>query len=83
VRKLQLGVMMKKQGQNSQAITHQLRLWGRSQSTFMRVLGRLNEQKVASLFDAVVEGDARSKAGLGTARRNLEGFCIRLATALR
>jgi len=34
---------------------------------------------IASLFEAAVDADRRSKSGLGDARRNLEGFCVRLA----
>lgn len=76
VRKLHLGLLLKRQGLNDFAISKELRIWPMErQQVFMRALKDLTPPKLAAMFDRIVELDVRAKTGRGEALRNLECFC--------
>ena len=81
VRKLYLGLQLKRQGMAEAAIARQLGLFGPRRTPFFRALRVLDDRAVGDLFDAIVDADARSKSGLGNPLRNVERFCVRLADA--
>lgn len=83
VRKLNVALMMKRQGQPDLAIGKALKLWGPRQSLFMNVVRKLDAGRAARLLEAVVAADSRSKSGLGDAMLNLECFCVRLTDSDR
>ena len=83
VRKLNVAVLMKQAGMPDGVIGKELKLWGPRQQLFMGVLRRMDPKSLAGTFDDVLEADRRSKSGLGSSRRNLECFCIRLADTIR
>ena len=78
-RKLMLGKIMVCEGCSSGQIATRLKLWGPSRATFLSVLNHISRERAASLFDAALAYDARSKTGLGNPTRNIECFCAVLA----
>ncbi len=83
VRRLYIGLMMRRQGAAESDIARRLKLFGRIRSPFLALLRRLRPEPMQRLFDRIVEADRRSKSGLGTAVLNLECFCALLADEVR
>ncbi len=79
MRKFAVAAAMRKSGGNDATIGKALRLWGAGASTFHNVSRQIDEATAARLLSAVLDADARSKSGLGSAKGNLEGFCVGLA----
>ena len=80
-RKFVVAAQMRRGGANDAEIGKALKLWGAGASAFFRVAGMYDEPAALRLFNAAQAMDARSKSGLGTARRNLEGFCVGLTVS--
>ena len=78
-RKLALAAQARGAGQNEQAIGKLVGVWGRNASSFFKVAKRFDEADALLLLNQALAADGRSKSGLGTARRNLERLCVRLA----
>lgn len=83
MRKLQLGLLMRKQGMSEFEIGKEFRLWGPRQEAFARALRGLKEATAARLFDRIIRMDVRAKTGRGEAMRNLECFCAVLGDEIR
>ncbi|MEQ9460035.1 MAG: DNA polymerase III subunit delta [Phycisphaeraceae bacterium] len=79
VRKLSLAQRLTARRVGAGEIAKRLKLWGPRSRVFLEAAGRLDPEAVGRLFDRAVESDARSKSGFGSARRNLETLCVRLA----
>lgn len=78
-RKLSVAWAMKASGQSDQAISKAMRLWGGQVRPFMDVVRKLDAASATRLMQLSLESDARTKSGLGQARRNLEALCVSLA----
>jgi DNA polymerase-3 subunit delta len=78
-RKLSVAWAMKAAGQSDQAIGKAMRLWGGQVRPFMDVVRKLDAASATRLLQASLRADARTKSGLGDARRNLEALCVALA----
>ncbi|MEM6257577.1 MAG: DNA polymerase III subunit delta [Planctomycetota bacterium] len=78
-RKLSVAWAMKASGENEQAIGKAMRLWGPQVRPFMDVVRRLDAASATRLMQTSLRADARTKSGLGQARRNLEALCVTLA----
>jgi len=78
-RKLQLAVMMKRQGMTDRQIGGELKLWGPRLSAFMGVLRGLDDLSAAVLLDKIINLDMRAKSGRGNPVRNLECFFAGMA----
>lgn len=83
IRKLHVGLMMKRQGAPDKQIAEALKLWGGREIAFMAVLRKLNDRSTTALFDRVMEMDHRAKTGRGETMRNLECFCTLFADELK
>jgi len=83
IRKVHLGLMMKRRGCGDQQIAGRFKLWGQRRGLFLGFLNRLNEQQAGRLFDQMIRYDARAKSGRGRPVRNLECFCSALAEELK
>jgi DNA polymerase III delta subunit len=84
VRKLYLGMQMKRQGMNDFAIGKELKIWPMErQQLFTAALKRFNPAAATRLFDRIVDLDTRSKSGRGDALRNLECFCAALGDEVK
>lgn len=77
-RKLSVAWAMKASGQSDQAIGKAMRLWGGQVRPFMDVVRKLDAETATRLLQTSLQADARTKSGLGTARRNLEALCVTL-----
>jgi DNA polymerase-3 subunit delta len=77
-RKLAVAWAMKAAGDSEQAIGKAMRLWGPQSRPFMDVVRRLDSATATTLLQTALRTDARTKRGLGTARRNLEALCVTL-----
>ncbi|MFN3165620.1 MAG: DNA polymerase III subunit delta [Phycisphaeraceae bacterium] len=77
-RKLAVAWAMKSAGDSEQAIGKAMRLWGPQTRPFMDVVRRLDSVSATTLLQTALRTDARTKRGLGTARRNLEALCVAL-----
>lgn len=78
-RKLSVAWAMKAAGESEQAIGKAMRLWGAQVRPFMDVVRRLDAATATRLLQTSLRADARTKSGLGQARRNLEALCVILA----
>ncbi|MEM9347641.1 MAG: DNA polymerase III subunit delta [Planctomycetota bacterium] len=78
-RKLSVAWAMKASGENEQAIGKAMRLWGPQVKPFMDVVRKLDAATATRLLQTSLRADARTKSGLGQARRNLEALCVTLA----
>ena len=78
IRKLHLGLMLKKQGAPAGQIAKEMKLWGPRLTVFMTALTRINEQQIGTLLSRVVQADRRAKSGFGKSLRNIECFCALL-----
>ncbi|MEM9882180.1 MAG: DNA polymerase III subunit delta [Planctomycetota bacterium] len=78
-RKLAVGGQMLAAGEPEGAIAKALKLWGPRQRMVMGVLREVGPGGGAALLEAALSADARSKSGFGSAGRNLEGLCVRMA----
>jgi len=78
-RKLSVAWAMKASGENEQAIAKAMRLWGGQVRPFMDVVRKLDAGTATRLLQTSLRSDARTKSGLGQARRNLEALCVTLA----
>lgn len=84
VRKLYLGMQMKRQGMNDFAIGKELKIWPMDrQQLFAAALKRFSPPVASRLFDRIVEMDVRAKSGRGDALRNLECFCAALGDEVK
>ena len=83
IRKVHVGLMMKRQGCGDQEIAGRFKLWGHRRGLFMGFLNQLKEGQTGRLFDQIVRYDAWAKSGRGKPVRNLECFCSALAEELR
>lgn len=79
VRKLSLAQRYAARRVGGGEIAKRLKLWGARQRTYLDAAGRLDPALVSRLFDEAVGRDARTKRGLGSARRNLETLCVCLS----
>lgn len=77
-RKLAVAWAMKASGENEPAVGKAMRLWGPQVRPFMDVVRKLDGSSATALFQAALQADARTKSGLGAARRNLEALCVAL-----
>jgi DNA polymerase-3 subunit delta len=77
-RKLSVAWAMKASGQSDKAIGKAMRLWGAQVRPFMDVVRKLDAATATRLLQTSLRVDARTKSGLGTARRNLEALCVTL-----
>lgn len=77
-RKLSTAWAMKAAGESEQAIGKAMRLWGGQVRPFMDVVRNLDAAAATSLMQTALRVDARTKSGLGDARRNLEALCVTL-----
>lgn len=82
MRRVFLGVMMKKQGAPAGQIMKSLRIFGDATRPFMNLIDKLPPRDAKRLFDLSVNVDRRAKSGLGNLMHNLEGFCAVLADAV-
>lgn len=78
-RKLSVAWAMKAAGESEQAIGKAMRLWGAQVRPFMDVVRKLDGATATQLLQTSLRTDARTKSGLGDARRNLEALCVTLA----
>lgn len=78
-RKLSVAAAMRRDGGNDATIGKALKLWGSGASQFHTVSRTVDERKARRMLGFALEADARSKSGFGSATRNLEGLCVRLA----
>lgn len=78
-RKLSVAWAMKAAGESDQAIGKAMRLWGPQTRPFMAVVRKLDGPSATRLMQTALSADARTKQGLGEARRNLEALCVSLA----
>ncbi|MFK7788153.1 MAG: DNA polymerase III subunit delta [Phycisphaeraceae bacterium] len=78
-RKLSVAWAMKASGESDQSIGKAMRLWGGQVRPFMDVVRKLDAATATGLLQASLRSDARTKSGLGQARRNLESLCVTLA----
>ena len=78
-RKLSVAWAMKAAGESEQAIGKAMRLWGAQVRPFMDVVRKLDGATATQLLHTSLRTDARTKSGLGDARRNLEALCVTLA----
>jgi DNA polymerase-3 subunit delta len=78
-RKLSVAWAMKASGESDQAIGKAMRLWGGQVRPFMDVVRKLDAATATRLLQTSLRADARTKSGLGQARRNLEALCVTLA----
>ena len=78
-RKLSVAWAMKASGESEQAIGKAMRLWGAQIRPFMDVVRKLDAATATGLLQVSLRSDARTKSGLGQARRNLESLCVTLA----
>lgn len=83
VRKLNVGLMLKRSGEAEGQIAKQFKFWGPKQKPFIDVLRRIDGRKAGRFFDQLMQADAGAKSGLGTSMRNLECVCVRLAAAMK
>ncbi|MCX5660852.1 MAG: DNA polymerase III subunit delta [Planctomycetota bacterium] len=83
VRKLNLALMMKREGVPDAQIARDLKFFGPGQFLLGKMLGRITPRRAAELFDKAVDSDVRSKTGRGEAMLNLECFCTLLQDAVR
>ncbi|MGB0766997.1 MAG: DNA polymerase III subunit delta [Phycisphaeraceae bacterium] len=77
-RKLSVAWAMKASGQSDQAVGKAMRLWGGQVRPFMDVVRKLDAASATALMQTTLRADARTKSGLGDARRNLEALCVTL-----
>lgn len=77
-RKLSVAWAMKAAGENEGAIGKAMRLWGPQTRPFMAVVRQLDAASATRLMQTALTTDARTKQGLGEARRNLEALCVML-----
>lgn len=78
-RKLSVAWAMKACGESDQAVGKTMRLWGAQVRPFMDVVRKLDATTATKLLQTSLSTDARTKSGLGQARRNLETLCVTLA----
>lgn len=78
-RKLAVAWAMRASGESEQAVGKAMRLWGPQVRPFMDVVRRLDGPTATTLLQTALRADARTKRGLGQARRNLEALCVTLA----
>jgi len=77
-RKLAVAWAMKASGDNEQAVSKAMRLWGAQVRPFMDVVRKLDSRSATGLLETALNADARTKRGLGSARLNLEALCVTL-----
>ncbi|MGI9014465.1 MAG: DNA polymerase III subunit delta [Phycisphaerales bacterium] len=82
-RKLYAAAQMLKARRPVGEIASTLRLWGPSRDAILNAARRCEPARFAAMLDDVTEGDARSKSGLATSSRTLEGLTVTLADTLR
>jgi DNA polymerase III subunit delta len=83
VRKLHVGLLMKRQGAAAGEIAKAMKLWGGRQQLFFAALDRFDERTLGRLLDQAVAVCHRSRTGLGDGVRHIECFCASLADARR
>jgi DNA polymerase-3 subunit delta len=81
-RKLAVAAAMRQTGGNDATIGKALRLWGAGASSFHTVSRKVDLSTAGRFLDWALTADARSKSGFGSAERNLEGLCVRLADGM-
>lgn len=79
-----LGVVSRslKAGQNPEAVARSLKLWGPSKDPILSIARQLSPEAARHAFKSAVEGDRRSKTGLGESERSLELLTVRLSGLL-
>ena len=77
-RKLSVAWAMRAAGESEQSIGKAMRLWGPQTRPFMAVARQLDATSATRLMQTALNADARTKRGLGDARRNLEALCVTL-----
>ncbi|MEM9415054.1 MAG: DNA polymerase III subunit delta [Planctomycetota bacterium] len=82
-RKLSVATAMKAAGESEQQIAKAAKVWGPQINPFMAVVRGLSPAAAAGMLREALRADRRSKSGLGTARRNLEGMCVTLTDRIR
>lgn len=82
MRKLDHAETMRRQGMNDYAIGGQLKLFRERRDTFIAFARLLKPGAPARLLDRIVTLDQRAKTGFGKPMRNLECFCIDLASEI-
>lgn len=82
-RKLAIASRSLKAGQNPEAVARALKLWGPSKDQIMGFGRQLTPESAGRALRAAVEGDRRSKSGLGDAERSLELLTVKLSGILR
>ncbi len=80
VRKLHVAAHLRRQGVTDAAIAREVGIFGGRRASFFEALRGLDVRVIGDLFDAIVDADARSKSGLGDPVRNVERFCVTLAS---
>ena len=78
-RKLQIAAGALKAGDNPEAVARALRLWGPSKGAILGLARAVGPAAAHRALTAAVEGDQRSKSGLGDAERNLERLTVSLS----
>jgi len=79
MRKLCLGLALRRSGMNDFQVARQMRFWGDSIKAFTALLRELDQPTAMRWFDRVIAADRGGKSGLGNPMRNLECFCALLA----
>lgn len=82
-RKLAIAARSLKAGQNPEAVARALKLWGPSKDQILGFGRQLSPEAAGRALRAAVEGDRRSKSGLGDAERSLELLTVKLAGIMR
>lgn len=82
-RKLAVVSRSLKAGQNPEAVSRALKLWGPSKDPILNIARQLSPEAARHAFKAAVEGDRRSKSGLGESERSLELLTVRLTGLLQ
>jgi DNA polymerase-3 subunit delta len=83
VRKLHTASSLLAQGASSGEAMKQARMWGPAANPMMAAARKHSPHRLASLLHRAVQLDARTKNGLASAERTLEGLTVTLADMLK